>query len=199
MLEFIRQLEAYSGLIQPILTFALVLATIFYAKRTHDIVQVMRETRETQILPRLKLSFEPIGPMYSDIRINNVGPGAAINIAVSISFPDASDSDIFWPSQVLVSGESHDFLFPKISDGTVFKNDELPKQYSRLIMDADYEDASGKEYKIHEEIDFVEYWTKLKSSGQLLEQDFEKQTNDSLKSMSKSLNEIANHISRRNK
>ena len=152
----------WPDILNVVLVAVLVVATIFYAKRTHDMVVEMRDSRHAQLMPKLKLGVRHIGPFNSDVKIMNVGPGAAVNIQLEFWFGQDIEDRRRWTSPLMTSGEDVQFFFP---DGAT--NDRFVQDWKTISMKASYNDVFNQKHEIEESFDFANYWRQVKISNQL--------------------------------
>jgi hypothetical protein len=183
----VAQAVGWTDIINVFLVLALVGITAFYAWRTHNMVQEMRKTRHSQLMPKLKLGILHLGPTFSVIRISNVGSGPALNVQLKLWFGAKRDNQNYYTSPVMTVGEDVQFLFPKKPDGNYPNSDEFAEIWQTITMKARYFDALDKEYKIEETLNFKEYWEKTKSAGVRVQE-------DNLKEIEKNTKEIADQI-----
>lgn len=88
---FIDYLDDHQGAVTALLTFALVAVTVYYAVQNRRMANEMARARGQAILPKLALDFHRLGPTAMTVAIRNVGPGAAFEIAVRLSFIPVAD------------------------------------------------------------------------------------------------------------
>ena len=99
-----------------ILTGALVLITAYYAWQNFRMVQEMRAARAAAIQPRLVPTVAHLPAGHANLRVINVGPGAALDVDIHLNL-DPNSPDIHYTTSVIPTGEFHDFMIP--SDGGV--------------------------------------------------------------------------------
>ena len=99
------------------LTSVLVGITAFYAWQNYRMANEMRAAREVAVLPKLALHLGMVGPAHGFVYLSNVGPGAALDIDIGITFvphEGSADSQVEhrWSATVMAPGETHHF-FPQ--------------------------------------------------------------------------------------
>jgi hypothetical protein len=112
----IDYLDRHSGASTALLTFALVLVTIYYAAQNWRMVGEMGKTRALAILPKLAVEFRHIGPNTMDVAVRNVGPGPVLAVDVELTF-DPADAGAppharRYRQNLLVPGEQQVFAPP---------------------------------------------------------------------------------------
>jgi hypothetical protein len=75
-----------------ILTAALVLTTAVYSYFTWRMANEMQKTREQTLRPRLSLYVRAYGPMGGFVALRSLGPGAALDVLVTLSFEPSGET-----------------------------------------------------------------------------------------------------------
>lgn len=144
------------------LTTALVITTIYYAKKTRDMAIEMEKTRKVQLLPKLRLSINQSFPMTYDPALANIGPGAALDVNVLIKFGDAETRT--WKSSLMLPGEQQVFSFPEI-DG---RQPDISRQivfFKKVVATGTFKDIFGDEHTIDDLVDLNDYHAVRKAAG----------------------------------
>jgi hypothetical protein len=158
-------LDEHQGAAAALLTAALVLVTIYYALQNRQMVIEMRRSRDLAILPKLALDFHRLGPTAVTVAIKNVGPGAALDIDISMIWePLAAGEriDRRWRRNVLAPGEQADFMPPGTLNGNI---NSLPAHYQRIRLKGVMVDAAGKKQNVDEVFDELPKWREVLSDA----------------------------------
>jgi hypothetical protein len=141
----------------------LVLVTAYYAAQTKQMVKEMRSARLLSLLPKLVLDIKMIGPTYGDVVVRNVGPGAAIDADLTITFAEseaAGREEREWLAHVIAPGEDHEFL-PTQGIGSM---DELVAKHPTIALTGTVRDALNQTHEVNERIDVAEAWARVESA-----------------------------------
>jgi hypothetical protein len=141
----------------------LVLVTTYYAWQTRQMVGEMRSARLLSLLPKLALDIEMIGPTFGDVVVRNVGPGAAVEADLVLTFEAASPGDKEerrWLAHVITPGEKHEFL---PGDG-IRSMDALVAKHPTIALSGTVRDARGQTHNVDERIDVAEAWRRLEAA-----------------------------------
>jgi hypothetical protein len=161
-----------------VLTAVLVVITGFYAWQNYRMANEMRAARGVAVLPKLSISLGMVGPQYGFVYLTNVGPGAALDVDIGITFvPHDEDADphvieLVWTTNVMAPGETHSFIPRKhpdgdnVGDGEVCKIDELTAKYRDIRLMGTYRDALGTAHRADDtRKDLDAWWDFQKESG----------------------------------
>lgn len=142
------------------LTGGLVLITGYYAWQTRRTVDEMKASRAAQIMPHVvpTLGWQGKAPSLAFLRVQNVGPGPAINVRVRLRLDDGNEYSIQWTAGLLTPGEYHDFLPPRTSDGEPMRIQALATKYRMLTLEGTCDDAFKEGHSIQETLDIRELW-----------------------------------------
>jgi hypothetical protein len=141
----------------------LVLVTTYYAWQTRQMAIEMRAARLLSLFPKLVLDVEMIGPTYGDVVVRNVGPGAAVDADLTLTFEagNAGDAeDRRWLAHVIAPGEKHEFL-PTRGIGSM---DDLVAKHPTIALSGTLRDALGQVHTVAERIDAAEAWSRLQGA-----------------------------------
>jgi hypothetical protein len=154
------ELDQLAAVALAALTAALVLITGYYAWQTRLMVKEMAATRAVQLLPRLALEFQSISPTKCLVRVVNVGPGPALDVALTVRF-DAGEGresiERSWSTSVMAPGEHRDF-FPPDPAQSIPDLKELAARYGRIELRGGCRDALGAEHTIRDELEDLVAW-----------------------------------------
>jgi len=157
----IDSLDRHAGAWTAILTFVLVVVTAFYALKTFDMAREMKRARDATILPKLALDFHRLGPTTMTLLVQNVGPGAALEVDVRAVWEPLADGDAVerrWRRNTLASGDQADFMPP----GDLNDNlNSLPKTYRSVRLVGVMKDAAGTEHKVDDLFDDLAEWREI--------------------------------------
>jgi hypothetical protein len=142
-----------------VFTGALVLATTVYAYFTWRMAAEMRETRLQSVRPRLALYVRPYSPTGGHLALVSLGPGAALDVAVSLGFEPKGETRE-WSADVLQPGQEAEFLFPHIEAGKPPGFDELEEHDVSASVNGTMHDVMGRSYPVSEHIE-VGAWSRL--------------------------------------
>jgi hypothetical protein len=160
---FIDYMDDHSGAFTAILTAVLILVTIYYAIQNQRMVGEMRKSRELAILPSLALEFHRLGPNSMTLAIKNVGPGAALDIDVQMIYEPvaggaAEREERRWRSNVMASGEAHDFMPP----GELSNNlNTLTESFQAIRLRGTMKDAAGKQHTVDASFSDLPEWREV--------------------------------------
>ena len=151
--------------------------TGFYAYQNYRMANEMRAAREVSVLPKLSLHLGMVAPTLGFIYLSNVGPGAALDIDISVVFVPrrgASEPTVTrrWSATVMAPGETHHF-FPErrtetqaAGEGETLRIEALVETYAEVRLDGSYRDALGKAHAADDTLgDLSEWWRLQVESG----------------------------------
>jgi len=112
-------------------------------------VSEMRAARQLALLPKLAIGLRFLGPTVVEVQVTNVGPGAALEVDVTMTFPPADpDAPVpdarRWRWNVIAPGESLEFLAPE-DDFHV-----LAKRFASIKVTGSMRVAFGNTHKVDE-------------------------------------------------
>jgi len=180
-------LTKYSNLI-------LVIITGIYAYLTWKMVLEMKKARENQSDANLIASPIPMNSVYTQVQLENVGPGPAFNIELSISLePSLQTLPRIWKHPAFLVGKKELFLLPVENiGGTLPSLREISEKHEKLIINVKWKNVFGKDkfssgiYKLNE---LSEGWYK---AGLLIQpEDMPTQTKEIVNKLGKISDEIA--------
>lgn len=154
-------LDAHQGTATTVLTLVLVLVTAYYAFQNRQMVLEMRRSRNAALLPKLALGFQRVGPTTVMLSVRNVGPGAALNPHLVMTWRPKGGEDVTrpWRGRVLPSGESIDF-FPPSGDLNNSMN-WIPEVFSEIRLSGRMADAAGELHEVDELFDNLADWRQV--------------------------------------
>lgn len=199
MIDF---LDNHVGASTAILTAVLVLVTTFYAFQNWRMVNEMRRSRETGILPKLAVRFHRLGPATVSTEISNVGPGAAIHVEVELTYVALGEGVTSVTQRLryplLVSGESFDLFPPGELNGNL---NAIPEAFRSIALKGSMTDAAGLSHRVDEEFTDLAEWRELlgQSKQRYVDPDrerklasaFKDKLNSEMQSTTKDLSKIA--------
>lgn len=142
--------SSFVALISLIGNFTLLGVTVWYAWQTQQMVREMREGRIASVRPILRLDIHLIGANVL-LKIENVGPGPALDVHTSMRASDSSNDDeqtTKWNAPILRAGEHHLFHFPMTSAGDIPTFAVLQESECVVALSGTCQNAHGLEYTI---------------------------------------------------
>jgi hypothetical protein len=148
-------------------SIGLVVATVglaFFTKRLADEASLtrtemkatreeMEESRRLSVRPHLMLGVSVPVPTYGFLTLNSLGPGAALEINLQISYePGGFHRRWEWPT--MAAGEVHEFLLPA-DNGQL---DNAVRNGLVASVTGTYKDVLGDTFSIDHEMDFASWW-----------------------------------------
>jgi hypothetical protein len=174
-----------------LLTAVLVLATIYYAKKTRDMVGEMRDSRRLSVLPKMVIDVEWLGPQHCVIVATNVGTGAALNADLRITFEprDEQQPSVVrrWRDNVIAPGERLRF-WPSAPDNDTPTAEELGKQYPRISLAGQVQDALGHIHRVDHSLDDLAELRAVAEASNYMPQD------EPVQKIAKSLEKVEKHV-----
>lgn len=137
-----------------LLTAALVLVTGYYAWQNRKMAIEMRHARMASVLPKVVPSYEGYGGAVGFPRVVNVGPGAALDVDVTLSFQPGEGEARRWRVALLTPGEFREFTLPR----ELMDTNDLTSRYRAMKLIGQCRDALGEAHTIDEEFDLAEWW-----------------------------------------
>ena len=160
--DIVDYLDQHQGATAALLTAALVLITVYYALQNRRMVAEMRRARGLAILPKLALDFHRLGPTTVTLAIKNVGPGAALEVDIKVTWEPlgvGEQTENRWRRNVLAPGEQADFMPPGTDlNGNI---DSLPAKYRRVRLVGSMVDAAGERHDVSEVFDDLPEWREV--------------------------------------
>ncbi|HYP24650.1 MAG TPA: hypothetical protein VEV43_13855 [Actinomycetota bacterium] len=148
-----------------ILTGALVVITAYYAWQNLRMVQEMRAARVAAIQPRLVPTVEHLPAGHANLRVINVGPGAALDVDIHLKL-DPGGPDIHYTTSVIPAGEFHDFMIPSDggADSVITQLDVITATWELFRLTGTCRDVSGAPQSVDERLPLREYWARRKAA-----------------------------------
>jgi hypothetical protein len=113
----------------------------------------MRESRLLSVRPHLALDLDLVGPRYAVVVIKNLGPGSALDVALTLSFDPSGDTRA-WEKRVFTPHESHQFLLPqRIGDIGVASDEGMV-----IRARGRYTDVHDNEFELNHSFDVRAWW-----------------------------------------
>jgi hypothetical protein len=150
-----------------ILTGFLAAAALVYAGFAGWAAWEMRETRRLSVRPKLALQVLPHGPTHGHLALKNLGPGAALEVDVTLRFEPLGESRP-WRTDVLVPGEQAEFEFPSPAvDAPPFSFADLERDKVRVLLQGSARDVGWKKHTVWDEVDASAWSSTVERSRQL--------------------------------
>jgi len=140
-----------------IATMVLVIITGYYAKQTKKTVTAIEKSAELSIQPHLKASIIMMGPVAIDLKISNVGNGAAKNIELEFWIETKDSTKKNWNKPLLMPKEGEEFFIPDEQKGSQFGIDYFKQNQTTICIKGKYYDILGKGHLIDDKIDVTAY------------------------------------------
>lgn len=173
-----------------LLTAALVAITAYYAYQTRQMVVEMKAARSVQILPRLVPTIEYIAPDAGLIRFQNVGPGPALNVNVTMYLEPGHGQERRLTQAVIAPGEGHSFM-PRIEETATLSLESLMADYNLLCLAGTFDDAMGAHHQVDECFDIRESKELLYSARRIIPDNWPRTSAKELEKIRRTLEKIA--------
>lgn len=147
-----------------ILTAVLVAITAWYAKRTSDMVNEMKQSREAEAEPKLVLDLQGVGPTTVFPALVNVGAGPGLSVIATLSFLDSEGSLVEcrrWRTPVLMPGDRRRFFPPDDANGQLPNIDSLSQRVARIQLAGLVMDRLGRTHHLDYTIEDLGEWRDL--------------------------------------
>jgi hypothetical protein len=183
------------AIINGVAIVVLVLVTAYYAWQTREMAKEMRSARLLSLLPKLVLDVKMIGPTFGDVVVRNVGPGAAIDADLTLTFEGseaAEREERQWLAHVIAPGEDHEFL----PGNEIRSMDDLVAKHPRIALEGKIRDAFGQTHVVDERIDVAEFWGHLENANERWVESADRKVVRELEKIRKELEAIQRHLRR---
>ena len=199
-MEILSYLSQYANLI-------LIAITAIYATLTFFMLIEMRKARKNELRPYIQAALEFYGESESTIilKIQNIGKGAAIGVAVEYSLKLSEDVKLVWKYPLLSSGDVKKIYIPELNKEKTVMLKEAIKKYNEIIVKICYKDVFNEKHEKVSHINLKEFEEGL--SGTIKEssieenldwiRDYVSDIKKDIKLLSTSLKEISNQIKRK--
>ena len=144
-----------------------------------------KEIMKRAYQPVIKASLRPVGPLFVELEIVNVGKGAATNVGLTFSVKPGKFKKA-WYHPLLVAGQS-EYLF--LPEGNLEK---LAKQSDVIEVKGEYQDVFGETYEIDEKLDIKRIHKGWYKAGMVLKKSLE----DRIDGLSKHVERIERTLDR---
>ena len=156
-------------------TFLLAVGAAWYATETRRMVKRMDMQREESVRPFLALQVVPFGPNLVKLRIQNLGPGPALNVTAKFDvLPSFHGSEVEWSYPLLAPGKYEEFGFPAPPGSRAEERHDLNivrERISAVTANFAYGSASGRRYNREQCIDVSKVGHDWVSSGMMATED----------------------------
>jgi hypothetical protein len=183
------------AIINGVAIVVLVLVTAYYAWQTREMAKEMRSARLLSLLPKLVLHVKMIGPTFGDVVVRNVGPGAAIDADLALTFEGseaAEREERRWLAHVIAPGEDHEFL----PGNEIRSMDDLVAKHPTIALEGKIRDAFGQTHVVDERIDVAEFWGRLENANERWVESADRKVVRELEKIRKELEAIQRHLRR---
>lgn len=179
-------LTKYSNLI-------LVIITGIYAYLTWKMVSEMKTARENQSDSNVIAFPILLDQIYTQVQLENAGPGIALDIELSISLiPALTKNTTSWKHPVLLAGQKENFLLPyEAGSKEVETLKQLSKIHDSIVLKLSWKNVFGHKKTFTKKYNLNELSQGWYNAGRLIKP---KDIPETMKDISKSLNEIHKDI-----
>ena len=174
------------------LSAALLSATVVYVVYTARMATEMRRARLLSVQPHLLLDISMLGPMYGMVSITNVGPGAAVDVDLSIVFEPVGERRP-WRALRMLPHESAEFGLP-LFDQAIGSDRDIPtaaKAGATVSVTGSVADVYGTRHAIGQQISIADWWNVVVEADQRFVEKFEVEAIRELTKLRKSLEVVA--------
>lgn len=157
----IQYLDDHAGAFAALLTTVLIAVNVIYTILNQHVVREMQRARALAILPKLGVDLHWLGPTAVEVALKNVGPGAALDVDVTLIFEPVGAVprvERRWRKNVFVSGEQHQFFPPDELNDSI---NTLPDRYRAVRLVGSMKDAAGKKHAVDEELARLKEWREV--------------------------------------
>ena len=163
--DVINYLDRHQGSMSLFATLGLIAVTLAYVIFNRHMVREMRETRKLTVLPKLAIRFTRVGPAHALVAVKNVGPGAALDVRMTLRFvpldPAQQQPDVRpWRINLMPPGDEHDFM-PQDLTG-----DAIVSTWERITISGTMKNALGETIAIDDTFADLPEWRRLLESAQ---------------------------------
>lgn len=151
-------LEWGRGHPMEVITIALVLVTIYYARQTRRSVEEVVAARAASIKPSIRLHFGTLPPDQVFLIVENVGTGPALGVDLRFALTGfTSGADVqTYATPMLRVGEARKFLYPTWGKVELMQLKSLQDVPVSIELTGMCMDTDGRQYDIHDAIHFSE-------------------------------------------
>lgn len=177
-------------------TAVLVIVTGYYAKQTKNTVDVLKRTAELSVRPHLKGTFQQIGPVAGDLKIQNVGNGPANRIELSYWIDSKDETKRNWTKPLLMPNDSDEFFIPKNENQPAFDNVYFEDNQTTIRITGKYFDILDNEYKIDDSIDVTAYVKQWKKTSVRYKESPEQEISKSIEKIARSVDDLGREVTK---
>lgn len=163
--DVITYLDRHQGSMSLFATLGLIAVTFAYVLINRRMVAEMAQTRKLTVLPKLAIRFTRVGPMHALVAVKNVGPGAALDVRMTLTFvprdPSKQQPDVrAWRINLMPPGDEHDFLPQDLA------GDVIAATWERITISGAMKNALGETFTIDDAFDDLPEWKRLLENAQ---------------------------------
>jgi hypothetical protein len=136
-----------------------------------------------------------IGPTFGDVVVRNVGPGAAIDADLTLTFEGseaAEREERQWLAHVIAPGDDHEFL-PGNGIGGM---DDLVAKHPTIALEGEIRDAFGQTHFVDERINVAEFWGRLENANERWVENADRKVVRELEKICRELEAMRRHLGR---
>lgn len=152
-----------------VLTGVLVVITGYYAWQNRKMAREMAAARRISVFPKLVLEWTMASPVLGFPTLKNVGPGAALDVDITICFEaldEGGPNELRqWTASVVVPGEERQFLPPSADGGAMMDTEALARSYSRVVLRGHYRNALGESQVADDVLTNIAEWRAISKAA----------------------------------
>lgn len=163
--DVISYLDRHQGSMTLFATLGLIAVTLAYVIFNWRMVREMRETRKLTVLPKLAIRFTRVGPAHALVAVKNVGPGAALDVRMTLTFvpldPSKQQPDVRpWRINLMPPGDEHDFLPQDLA------GEAIAATWKRITISGTMKNALDETIQIDDTFADLPEWRRLLETAQ---------------------------------
>jgi hypothetical protein len=194
MRELLDSINQYSNLV-------VAFVTIMYVILTWQMVREMRRAREGQIAPQILATLVPLGPIYAQLCIQNVGAGPALEIESKAELLPAHGTElVIWRHPALMAGVRETFFLPSdlsSPSAGLPSLEQLSTKFKTLRVNVRWQDTFARRHSASFEFDLKETMDGWYKAGWVVPEEKEskhlKKIADELHEIRKDLHKVELH------
>lgn len=143
---------------------------MYYAWQNRKMVKEMAATREVAVLPKLAIEWTMTSSVVALPTLHNVGPGPAHAVDVAIHYEPLSGQEHKlkvrkWKANLMVPGETKQFLPLEDDFSGSMTTEEMAKTYSHIVLTGEYYDVLGKQHTAEDQLEDIAEWRRISGNA----------------------------------
>jgi len=138
-----------------IATIVLVIVNICCIWQNRQTIKEMEKARKAEFLPRIKATLHFAAPTFVNLKMQNVGKGAAVDIDALIKTQPESGTRK-WRQPLMAPGECEFFFLPEKGEF-----EKLANKYDFIVIEGSYKDIFGEKHVLKEKIDLKSFLSNI--------------------------------------